>query len=83
MTAKSASNDKQAIVQLAKQGGALVVGVADPEKFEGAPEGHRPTDLLPRAKSVIVVGDMTDQVRVDGGKLAHHVDQLIYLCRQL
>lgn len=40
----------------ARRAGALVTGVADPEKFHEAPEGYRPTDLLPGAKSVIVFG---------------------------
>lgn len=32
------------------------MGVAPVERLEEAPEGRRPTDLLPEAKSVIVVG---------------------------
>ena len=31
------------------------IGVANVERFKGAPEGSRPTDLLPGAKSVIVM----------------------------
>ncbi|MFP3975674.1 MAG: hypothetical protein ACLFVK_05565 [Dehalococcoidia bacterium] len=30
-------------------------GITDAERLSGAPEGHRPTDLLPGAKSVIVM----------------------------
>ena len=37
--------------------GADVVGIADPRAWdEHVPEGHRPDDILPGAKSVIVVG---------------------------
>ncbi len=36
--------------------GATVVGVAGVERFEGAPRGHRPGDLLGHARSVIVMG---------------------------
>ncbi|MBA7623367.1 Epoxyqueuosine reductase [subsurface metagenome] len=31
------------------------IGVASADRLSGAPEGHRPTDLLPGAKSVIVM----------------------------
>jgi epoxyqueuosine reductase len=41
---------------LAKDWGANLVGIAPVERFEGAPPGHSPLDLMPRAKSVIVVG---------------------------
>lgn len=39
-----------------KRVGALSFGVADAEAFTEAPEGYRPADLLPGARSVIVVG---------------------------
>jgi len=35
--------------------GAGLVGVAPVERFEKAPPGHRPSDLLPEAKSVMVL----------------------------
>ena len=44
------------LIDQAKRGGALVSGVADASAFHMAPEGHRPTDLLPGAKAVFVVG---------------------------
>lgn len=34
--------------------GCDMVGVANVERFTGAPEGRRPTDILPTARSVIV-----------------------------
>jgi epoxyqueuosine reductase QueG len=34
---------------------APTIGVAPVERFENAPSGHRPTDLLPGAKSVVAV----------------------------
>ena len=34
--------------------GCDIVGIADVESFKGAPEGRRPTDILPTARSVIV-----------------------------
>lgn len=60
MTANDASptagNIKGELIEFAKKGGALVVGIADAAAFTAAPEGHRPTDFLPGAKSVVVVG---------------------------
>ena len=48
---------KQAIVDYCKKKGALAVGVADLAAIERiAPPGHRPTDLMPRVKSVISLG---------------------------
>lgn len=45
------------IKQFALGAGASVVGVADPQAWEEhAPPGHRPVDLLPGARSVVVVG---------------------------
>lgn len=39
-----------------KQLGADIVGIASTERFEGTPEGYRPTDLLEGAQSVVVFG---------------------------
>ena len=45
------------IKQSALDAGATVVGVADPRAWEEhAPEGHRPCDILPGVRSVVVVG---------------------------
>jgi epoxyqueuosine reductase QueG len=45
------------IKQFALGAGANVVGVADPRAWdEFVPEGHRPYDILPGARSVVVVG---------------------------
>lgn len=40
----------------AKEKGADLVGIANVERFAGAPEGHRPQDFLPDAKAVISLG---------------------------
>ena len=47
---------KDELIAYANQGGALTAGVADAQAFTAAPAGHRPPDLLPRAKCVFVVG---------------------------
>lgn len=45
----------QAVKQLAKQEGAVLVGVGNVERWEGAPRGHGPRDFVPKAKSVVSV----------------------------
>ena len=48
---------KEEIFAYCKRKGALAVGVADLAALERiAPPGHRPTDLMPRVKSVIALG---------------------------
>jgi epoxyqueuosine reductase len=46
----------QKIKKLAKDFGATLVGIASVDRFEGAPPGHGPLDLMPQARSVIVAG---------------------------
>lgn len=41
---------------LARQGGARLFGVAGVDRFEGAPAGHHPSDLVDGAASVVAVG---------------------------
>lgn len=45
----------QAVVDQLLGLGADLVGIAPAERFENAPEGHRPTDFMPECKSVISV----------------------------
>ena len=48
---------KQAILDHCLEKGALAAGVADLEAIERiAPAGHRPSDLMPRVRSVISLG---------------------------
>jgi epoxyqueuosine reductase QueG len=48
---------KEAILGYCLKKGALAAGVADLEALERiAPQGHRPSDLMPRVKSVISLG---------------------------
>ncbi len=42
--------------ELASAGGASLVGVANVERFDGAPSGHHPAELLPGARSVVTFG---------------------------
>ena len=50
--------------------GAHLFGVAPVERFEGAPRGHRPADLLPGAKSVVVVSIRLFQSCVDHPRIS-------------
>lgn len=47
---------KSLLRDMAEKGGALVFGVASADDFAMAPEGYRPGDILPGARSVLVVG---------------------------
>jgi epoxyqueuosine reductase len=47
--------DSNVIKDLAVKLGADLCGIAPLERFKKAPEGFRPTDIYPQAKSVIVV----------------------------
>lgn len=42
------------VKRLIKRAGADLVGIASVDRFKDAPKGHRPTDILPSATSVIV-----------------------------
>lgn len=44
---------KSDIISYARSQGASLVGIAGAERFNEAPRGHRPNDILPEAKSVI------------------------------
>jgi len=47
---------KSELAAIAGKSGALVSGVAAADAFDDAPEGYRPVDILPHAKSVFVIG---------------------------
>jgi epoxyqueuosine reductase len=47
---------KEEIEKMALRLGADIFGVASANAFDDAPSGHRPKDVLPNAKSVIVLG---------------------------
>ena len=43
------------VKQWAREWGARLVGIASADRFEGAPEGYHPRDILPGATSVVVI----------------------------
>ena len=54
MNANETESRTQQIKQFALHTGADVVGVADPTAWdEHVPQGHRPSDILPGARSVV------------------------------
>ena len=53
---EDARQAKAELIGFCLKSGGLVAGVADAGAFEDVPEGYRPADLLPNAKSVVVVG---------------------------
>lgn len=44
------------VKERARELGADIVGIASVDRFEDAPEGYKPADLVPGAKSVISIG---------------------------
>ena len=44
------------VIRWLKDNGASVVGIADVERFEGAPRGHHPLELVRNARAVITFG---------------------------
>ena len=64
------------VKDFAKNRGAHIVGIASVDRFEAAPRGHRPEDLLPGAKSVVVIGMRYFQTIIDSDNLCN--DSEIY-----
>ncbi len=53
------------VKNFARSEGAALVGFTPLERFENAPEGHRPGDFIPKAKSVIAFGMRISDAIVD------------------
>jgi len=57
LNAMSATTREEEIKAVGRRAGARVVGIAAASAFDAhAPEGHRPADMLPGAKAVVVAG---------------------------
>lgn len=62
---------KEEIKRFLRGEGASLVGVAGIDRFNGAPVGHRPEDLLPGTRSVISIGvKLPEQIVAWDGLLA-------------
>jgi epoxyqueuosine reductase len=57
---------KQELQELALANGMKYFGVASVDRFANMPEGHRPGDLLPGAKSVLVMGMVIPEGAIEG-----------------
>jgi epoxyqueuosine reductase QueG len=55
MPMKSKKMNAKMLKSLALKSGVDLCGIAPVERFRGAPEGYRPTDIYPSAKSVLVI----------------------------
>ena len=60
------------VTNLAQSQGAALIGFAPVERWENAPEGHRPRDFLPKAKSVIAFGMRISDAIVDYNDYHNH-----------
>ncbi len=66
------------VIDFAKKMGADLAGIAPVDRFQEAPEGHRPEDLLPGARSVVALAmriPLTIVRRIPGGyydKFGYH-----------
>jgi len=59
--------------------GADLVGIASVSRFEGAPDGHKPEDILPDAKTVIVLAKrIPNGVVMDGPATSYHNMMIIF-----
>jgi len=61
------------VKQFALDNGAELVGVAPVERFEGAPAGHHPADILPGAKSVVVCARPIPTGTFDGPATSYQI----------
>ena len=53
--------------------GADLVGIASVNRFDGAPDGHKPEDILPGAKTVVALAKrIPNSVVMDGPATSYH-----------
>ena len=66
-------NLKNKMKKFALSKGADLVGIASVSRFDGAPDGHKPEDILPDAKTVIVLAKrIPNGVVMDGPATSYH-----------
>lgn len=64
---------KNKIKEFALSKGADLVGIASANRFSGAPDGHKPADILPDAKNVIVCAKrFPNSVVMEGPATSYH-----------
>ena len=66
-------NLKDRMKEFALSKGADLVGIASVSKFAGAPDGHRPEDILPDARTVVVCAKrVPNSVVIEGPETSYH-----------
>ena len=64
---------KNKIKEFALSKGADLVGIASVSRFNGAPDGHKPVDILPDAKNVIACAKrFPNSVVMEGPATSYH-----------
>ena len=72
-------NLKNKMKKFALSKGADLVGIASVSRFDGAPDGHKPEDILPDAKTVIVLAKrIPNGVVMDGPATSYHNMMIIF-----
>ena len=72
-------NLKSKTKKFALSKGADLVGIASVSRFHGAPDGHKPEDILPDAKAVIVFAKrIPNGVVMDGPATSYHNMMIIF-----
>lgn len=74
---------KRRLKKFAFSKGADLVGIAPLDRFREAPEGHRPTDILPDAKTVVVCAKRIPESVATGGPATSYHQMMTVLHSQL
>lgn len=74
---------EEKIRQYALTHGASIIGFANNEDFSDAPDGFKPSDIMPKAKGVVVMGRALPEGVVSSGNsvvyTAHHMNGMTQL----
>jgi epoxyqueuosine reductase len=74
---------KERLKEFALSKGADLVGIASVDRFNEAPEGHRPADVLSGARTVVVCAKRIPEGVVAGGPATSYHNTMIVLMSQL
>lgn len=74
---------KEEIKAVALKMGADLVGIASMERFTGAPSGFRPVDVMPQAKTVVVMAKKMPAQLVNGNLATAYTNTFHVLLRRL
>jgi epoxyqueuosine reductase QueG len=74
---------KERLKVLAFSRGADLVGVASVDRFDQAPEGHKPADILPGARTVVVCAKRIPESVVAGGPATSYHNMMVVIMKHL